>query len=94
MQPNGSLYSGRLDSVSFRTWADGTVVFNALDGQLQCLNPTHGELLELVFQRPLWSLVELSEAFFGATPALEDIDLVENALNVFVSSNLIKRVSV
>jgi len=85
--------SNRAD-LSLKTWADGTVVFNDVDGHLQCLNPAFGQVLELLALGSPRTALELAHELLCEAPGLGDMELVENALKTLASSNLIVRVAV
>jgi hypothetical protein len=76
------------------SWSDGVVVFNEADGHLQCLSPAYGQVFELLASGKAWTTHDLAKEFIAESPATDDLELMENALNALASSNLIVRVPV
>lgn len=82
----------RRDDFSLRAWPDGCVVLDEPAGQLRCLESIHGELMTLLLQRPSWTAAALAEELLGEPPAVEDVELVENALAEFSALQLVERI--
>lgn len=76
------------------SWPDGVVVFNEADGHLQCLSPAYGQVFELLAPGKVWTTRDLTKELIAESPATDDLELMENALNALASSNLIIRVPV
>lgn len=74
------------------SWSDGVVVFNEADGHLQCLSPAYGQVFELLVSGKVWTTHNLTKELITESPATDDLELMENALDALASSNLIIRV--
>lgn len=81
----------RSSDFALREWADGFVLFDEANGQLQRLNPSAGRMMAIFLEKPDWTSCGLAQAIFGEAPVAADIELVENALANFQTLNLIER---
>lgn len=81
----------RNSDFSLRHWADGSVLFDEANGQLQRLTPSAGRMFALFIEKPEWTSGALSKALFGETSLPEDLEIVEQALENFRSLNLVDR---
>lgn len=81
----------RRSDFALRDWPDGSILFDEANGQLQRLNSSAGRMMALFLENSEWTSCELAQVLFGEAPAQKDIELVENALENFLSLNLIER---
>lgn len=84
----------RTSELAVHLWPDGVVVFDDADGNLQCLSPTSGLLLEALLDGRARSAEALAQDLLGEMPSPDDVQMVENILNEFSSLNFIERVAV
>lgn len=81
----------RRSDFALRDWSDGSILFDEANGQLQRLNSSAGRIMALFLENSEWTSCGLAQVLFGQAPAQEDIELVESALENFLSLNLIER---
>lgn len=83
----------RRSDFALRDWPDGSVLFDEANGQLQRLNSSAGRMMALFLENSEWTSYGLAQVLFGEAPSQEDLELLESALENFLSLNLIERLS-
>ena len=82
----------RASELALHHFPDGTVVFDDANGQLQCLSPAFGQLMELLVASPTGgTAADLAEQLIGEVPASDEVEMVENALSEFSALNFVER---
>lgn len=82
----------RAGELTIRHWDDGSVVFDDSNGELQCLSPAFGALMEQMIISPTGGTSsELAEVLIGETPTMDEVQMVENALSEFSNLRLVER---
>jgi hypothetical protein len=90
--PEARWHCPRAGDLAVRHWDDGTVVFDDSNGELQCLSPAFGALMEALITSPAGGTAgDLAESLIGETPTAEEVQMVENALSEFSNLRLVER---
>lgn len=81
----------RRAELALRQWPDGCVVFDEASGQIQCLTVEAGEVMSLLLQPREWTIQELAQTLMRVAPTVDDVEMVENVVNHFLSIHLVNR---